>query len=177
MKIISNLIQESVGANARDLRDMGLIPGSRRSPEGGNGNPLQYFCLENPMDRGAWCRLLPMGSQRVGHNWATDLIWSEELYPSCKLVTMITCAELCLGRFSVMSNSLWHESPHARPPCPSPTPGVHSDSRPSSQWCHQAISSSVIPFSSCPQSLPFPMSLFQWVKSSHEVAKVLEFQL
>ena len=51
--------------------------------------------------------------------------------------------------------SLWpHESQHARPPCPSPTPGVHSDSRPSSPWCHPAISSSVVPFSSCPQSLP-----------------------
>ena len=64
---------------------------------------------------------------------------------------------------SVMSNSLGpHESQHARPPCPSPTPGVHSDSRPSSQWCHPAISSSVVPFSFCPQSLPasesFPMS-------------------
>ena len=56
---------------------------------------------------------------------------------------------------SVMSKSLWcHESQHATPPCPSPTPGVHSDSRPSSQWCHPAISSSVVPFSSCPQSLP-----------------------
>ena len=56
---------------------------------------------------------------------------------------------------SVMSDSLWpHESQHARPPCPSPTPRVHSDSHPSSQWCHPAISSSVIPFSSCPQSLP-----------------------
>ena len=56
---------------------------------------------------------------------------------------------------SVVSDSLWrHESQHARPPCPSPTPGVHSDSRPSSQWCHPAISSSVFPFSSCPQSLP-----------------------
>ena len=60
-----------------------------------------------------------------------------------------------------------HESQHARPPCPSPTPGVHSDSRPSSQRCHPAISSSVVPFSSCPQSLPasesFPMSqLFAW---------------
>ena len=55
---------------------------------------------------------------------------------------------------SVLSNSLWpHELQHARPPCPSPTPGVHSDSCPSSQWCHPAISSSVIPFSSCPQSL------------------------
>ena len=62
-----------------------------------------------------------------------------------------------------MSNSLRpHELQHARLPCPSPAPGVHSDSRPSSQWCHPAISSSVIPFSSCPQSLPasesFPMS-------------------
>ena len=55
---------------------------------------------------------------------------------------------------SVVSDSLWpHESQHARPPCPSPTPGVHSDSRPLSQWCHPAISSSVVPFSSCPQSL------------------------
>ena len=64
--------------------------------------------------------------------------------------------------------SLWpHESQDARPPCPSPTPGVHSDSCPSSQWCHPVISSSVVPFSSCPQSLPasgsFPMSqLFAW---------------
>ena len=64
---------------------------------------------------------------------------------------------------SVMFDSLRrHESQHTRPPCPSPTPRVHSDSRPSSQWCHPAISSSVVPFSSCPQSLPasesFPMS-------------------
>ena len=64
---------------------------------------------------------------------------------------------------SVVSNSLWpHESQHARPPCPSPTPGVHSNSCPSSRWCHPTISSSVIPFSSCPQSLlaseSFPMS-------------------
>ena len=64
---------------------------------------------------------------------------------------------------SVVSDSLRsHDSQHARPPCPSPTPRVHSDSRPSSQWCHPAISSSIVPFSSCPQSLPasgsFPMS-------------------
>ena len=69
---------------------------------------------------------------------------------------------------SVMSDSLRpHESQHARPPCPSPTPGVHSNSCPSSPWCHPAISSSVIPSSSFPQSLPasesFPMShLFVW---------------
>ena len=56
---------------------------------------------------------------------------------------------------SVMSDSLWpHESQHARPPCPSPTHGVYANSYPSSRWCHSAISSSVIPFSSCPQSLP-----------------------
>ena len=64
---------------------------------------------------------------------------------------------------SVVSNSLRpHELRQTRPPCPSPTPGSHSDSRPSSQWCHPAISSSVVPFSSCPQSLPasgsFPMN-------------------
>ena len=69
---------------------------------------------------------------------------------------------------SVVSDSLRpHESQHTRPPCPSPTPGVHWDSRPASQWCHPAISSSVIPFSSCPQSLPasesFSLSqLFTW---------------
>ena len=56
---------------------------------------------------------------------------------------------------SDVSDSLWpRESQHARPPCPSPTPGVHSNSGPSSWWCHPAISSSVVPFSSCPQSLP-----------------------
>ena len=77
---------------------------------------------------------------------------------------------------SVVSDSLWpHESQHKRPPCPSSTPGVHSDSRPS-PWCHPAISSSVVPFFTCPQSLPASQS-FQWVNSSHEVAKVLEFQL
>ena len=69
---------------------------------------------------------------------------------------------------SVVSDSMWpHESQHARPPCPSPTPRVYSDSHPSSQWCHPAISSCVLPFSSCLQSLPasesFPMSqLFTW---------------
>ena len=56
---------------------------------------------------------------------------------------------------SVMYDSLWpHEPQHARPPCPSPTPGVHPNPCPSSQWCHPTISSSVIPFSSCPQSFP-----------------------
>ena len=69
---------------------------------------------------------------------------------------------------SVMCDSLRpHELQHARPPYPSPTPRVHSDSGPSSPWCHPAISSSVIPFSSRPQSLLASES-FQWVDSSHE---------
>ena len=74
------------------------------------------------------------------------------------------------GQFSrsVMSDCLWpHESQHARPPCPSPTPGVYPNSCPLSRRCHPAISFSVVPFSSCLQSLPssesFPMSqLFTW---------------
>ena len=82
---------------------------------------------------------------------------------------------------SVMSNSLWpHELQHARPPYPSPTPGVHSDLRPSSQWCHSAISSSVVPCFSCPQSLPasksFPMSqLFTWGGQSTGVSALALF--
>ena len=69
---------------------------------------------------------------------------------------------------------------HARPPCPSPTPGVHSNSRPSNQWCHPAISSSVVLFSSCPQSLPasesFPMSqLFTWGGQSTGASALASF--
>ena len=78
---------------------------------------------------------------------------------------------------SVVSDSLQsHESQHARPPCPSPSPGVHSGSRPSSPWCHPAISSSVVPSPPAPNPSQH-QSLFQWVNSSHEVAKVLELQL
>ena len=82
---------------------------------------------------------------------------------------------------SVLSDSLWpHESQHARPPCPSSTPGVHGDSHPSSQWCHPAISSSVVPFSSCPQFLPasesFPMSqFFSWGGQSTGVSALASF--
>ena len=82
---------------------------------------------------------------------------------------------------SVMSDSLPpHESQHARPPCPSPTPRVQSDSCPSSQWWHPTISSSVIPFSSCPQSLPasgsVPMSqLIAWGGQSIGVSALASF--
>ena len=82
---------------------------------------------------------------------------------------------------SVVSNSLRpHESQHAWPPCPALTPGVHSDSCPSSQWCHPAISSSIVSFSSCPQSLPtsksFPMSqLFAWGGQSTRASALASF--
>ena len=58
------------------------------------------------------------------------------------------------SRSVVSDSSRPHESQHARPPCPSPAPGIHSDSCPLSRWCHPAISSSAIPFSSCSQSFP-----------------------
>ena len=81
----------------------------------------------------------------------TSVFWQERQFSSVQFSR------------SVVSDYLRpHESQHARPPCPSPTPRVHSDSLPWSQWCHPAISSSVVPFFSCPQSLPasksFPMS-------------------
>ena len=82
---------------------------------------------------------------------------------------------------SVLSDSLPpHESQHTRPPPPSPSPGVHSNSHPWSQWCHLAISSSVISFSSCPQSFPasesFPMSqLFAWGGQSPGVSASASF--
>ena len=82
---------------------------------------------------------------------------------------------------SVVSASLRpHGLQHAKPPCPSPTPGVHSDSRSSSQWCHPAISSSVVPFFSCPESLlaseSFPMSqLFAWGGQSTGISALASF--
>ena len=90
---------------------------------------------------------------------------------------------LCSVQFShsVVSDSLRpHESQHTRPPCPSPTPRVYPNSCPLSQWCHPAISSSVIPFSSCPQSLPasesFPMSqLFSGGGQSTGVSALASF--
>ena len=105
------------------------------------------------------------------------------LYVINQKYNLITKTHIISVQFShsVVSDSLRpHESQHARPPCPSPTPGGHSDSHPSSQWCHPAISSSVVPFSSCPQSLPalesFPMSqLFAWGGQSTGVSALASF--
>ena len=78
-----------------------------------------------------------------------------EVYENTSLNLVIQGQSVSQFSHSVGSYSLRpHESQHARPPCPSPTPRVYPNSRPSSRWCHPAISSSVVPFSSCPQSLP-----------------------
>ena len=79
---------------------------------------------------------------------------------------------------SVVSDSLWtHESHHARPPCPSPTHRVHPNSCPLSQWCHPTISLPLLSPSPPALNLSQHQGLFKWVSSSHQVAKVLEFQL
>ena len=120
-----------------DAGDPGLIPGSGRSFGKGNDNPLQYSYLGNSTDRSSTGGIQSMGSQRVGHDWATN-----------------TSPSVQFNR-SVVSDSLRPQGlQHAKPPCPSPTPGVYSNSCPLSQWCHPTISSSVVPFSSCPQSFP-----------------------
>ena len=103
-----------------------------------------------------------------------------DFIPCIFLSQIIICLSMLFSsiqfRRSVMSDSLQpHESKHARPPCPSPTPRVHLNSCPLSRWCHPAISSSVVPFSSSPNPSQH-QSLFHWVSSSHKVAKVLEFQ-
>ena len=135
-------------------------------------------------------------TQEKGKNWHTKLKNRIQLYAFFRGDTLYIQGK---ASRSVVSDSLWphglsvqfsrsvvsdslqpHESQHARPPCPSPTPEVHSDSRPSSRWCHPAISSSVIPFSSCPQPLPasqsFPMSqLFAWGGQSTGVSALASF--
>ena len=90
-----------------------------------------------------------------------------------------SCSHVGCVQFShsVMCDSLRpHELQHARPPCPSPTPGVHPNPCPLSRWCHPTISSSVVPFSSCLQSFPASGS-FQMDQLFIPVAKVFEFQL
>ena len=103
-------------------------------------------------------------------------MWIYKCYESKQLLLSWICDKL----FSSVAQScptLWPQGlQHARPPCPSPTPGVYSSSCPLCQWCHPTISSSVVPFSSHLQSFPALRS-FKWVSSLHQMAKVLEFQL
>ena len=114
------------------------------------------FVIDNENHEGVidWCDKL-WTFQKLGANSLHSLSLIHMMPP---LVLIVQMSHLTLRP---------HEPQHARPPCPSPTPGVHKNWCPSSQWGHPAISSSVVPFSSCPQSLPasgsFPMSQpFAW---------------
>ena len=117
------------------------------------------------------------------HIWEILLLISDQIWKLKKNENYVIVYESSSVQFScsVVSDSLRpHESQHARPPCPSPTPRVHPDTRPLSQWCHPAISSSVVPFSSCPQSLSasesFPVSQpFAWGGQSTGVSALASF--
>ena len=112
------------------------------------------FVIDNENHEGVidWCDKL-WTFQKLGANSLHSLSLIHMMPP---LVLIVQMSHLTLRP---------HEPQHARPPCPSPTPGVHKNWCPSSQWGHPAISSSVVPFSSCPQSLPASES-FQWVNSA-----------
>ena len=135
----------------------------------------RYF-IKNSWSMNKWTNAFPLMLQ-VQHTSQWNLLPAWSCYYLYLVIhsgieTSGLCCHLLLGSFtlssvqfscSVVSSSLQpHESQHARPPCPSPTPGVHSNSCPLSWWCHPTISSSVVPFSSCPQSFPaswsFPMT-------------------
>ena len=138
-----------------------------------------------------WLGRIPVYNPVPSRFWRGKSVFSSQAFPSeasfilKEWISIIAYAMLNLSSVqfsgSVVSDSLRpHESQHARPPCPSPSPGVHSDSCPSSQWWYPAISSSVDLFSSCPQSLPasefFPMSqLFAWGGQSTGLSALASF--
>ena len=155
--------------SACNVGDLGLTPG------GVHGNPLQYSCLENPHGKRRLERSSLWGC-RVCHDWATKHNRVQTKDWASKGVQVVKFSSVQFSH-PVTSDSLRpHRLQHTRPPCPSPTPGACSNSGPLSQWCHPTISSSVIPFSSCPQSFPAAGS-FQMGQFFTSGAKVLEFQL
>ena len=153
-----------------------LHGGLRNTPGNGNTRAWGSWGIALPIRLGSLPALLTSSMQAKPSPPATGQpssretqvleIWISGLYP------------LLLFSCSVMSDSLPpHGLQHTSLPCPSLSPRVGSNSCPLSQWCHPTISSSVTPFSSCPQSFPASGFFFQWVSSLHQVAKVLELQL
>ena len=134
-------------------------------------NPLSHLSLSNTSH--PWpCWLF--SNLTVAFN---VVLWDQKLSCTQWLEILKDNHSVQFSCHSVVSDSLRpHESQHTRPPCPSPTPRVHSNSRPLSLWCHPPISSSVVPSAPAPNPSQH-QTLFQWVNSSHEVAKVLESQL
>ena len=138
-------------ANEGDARDTGLIPGSGRSPGGDHDNPLQYFCLENPMDRRTWGTTVHMversQTQLSVHHTLSPKLWQPHIFLLFflfqnviewyhmlhSLFRLVSFTQVSSTQFShsVMSDSLQHhELQHVRPLCPSPTPRVYSNSCP-----------------------------------------------
>ena len=132
------IVVKNPPTNAGYIREVGAIPGSGRFPGGVHGNPLQYSCLENPMDR-------LVGYSPKGH----------KQLDTTKVTYHLRTTHQYQFSHSVMSESLQpYGLQHPRFPCPSPAPGACSNSCPLSQWCYPTISSSVVPFFSCLQSFP-----------------------
>ena len=141
MKQVAQLVK-NLPANGGDTRHTSSIPGSGRSPEIGNGTPLQCSCLESSMERGAWQATVYGVAENQNRMSMTHTNLSvQALHHGQLFANLWTASHIC-----------------------SPTPGVCSNSYPLSRWCHPTISSSVVPFSSCPQFLPvlesFPVSQF-----------------
>ena len=96
------LVVKNLPANAGDIRDVGLIPGSGRSPRERNANPPQYSCLENPMDSGAWQSTQSIGSQRDGHDWSNLICMHEWCWISSHVLIGYLC--IIFGEMSVQVN-------------------------------------------------------------------------
>jgi len=177
------LMLKNLPDNPEEVRDVDSIPGLRRSPGGGHGNPLQYPCQENPIDTGAWWTIV----HRVANSRAwlkRQLAYIQLLYQ--KLKTVILSLWWYIVEVSwqfrsdqmsrlVLSDSLRpHESQHARPPVHHQLPEF---TQTHVHWVGDAIQPSH-PLSSPSPPAPNPsqhQSLFQWVNSSHEVAKYWSF--
>ena len=128
-----------------------MLPHSVNFPFAFSGAPwiLDLVCFSYQFISLTWINSFVCGLKYQSHDYKCIQLLNGILswYPISQSVSQFS--------HSVMSDSLWpHESQYTRPPCPSPTPGVYSNSWPSSWWCHPAISSSTVPFSSCPESLP-----------------------
>ena len=160
-------------ANAGGTRDVGSVPALGRSPGEGHGNPLQYSCLENPMDRGAWWVTIhgvEKSRAQMKQFSIVACVSSAKKMPTDSSRTLVEKKKLNL--LSVQFSSVAQSCPTLCDPMNRSMPGlpVHHHLPEFTQThihrvhdaCHPAISSSVIPFSSCPQSLPtsesFPMS-------------------
>ena len=166
-------VVKNLPANAGDVD---LIPGSGRPPGEGNDNLLQYSCLESSMDKGTWLAMV----QRVAKSWTQLSYWAYMHAYSIYMYSSLTS-----GHVSVQFSSVAQLCLTLCDPMNCSTPGllVHHHLPESTQthvhWVRDAIQPSH-PLSSPSAPAPNPsqhQSLFQWVNSSHEVAKVLEFQL